>query len=194
MTLASDAMKGLNKAENAVNKAENPAPKTETISVSSTAKVDKGTEPKPVKNIKLTEEQAKAIQELAALKKFIEDNKLGLDDHGKKYVKVEVWQYLAQQHGLIPTYLSEETAYGDTYGVKTTCILHNAQGQEISRSTMIATRDEEFLKNLDRFAVMGLSETRAFARAVKNIYGYLLVALGFNATPWEEITIEKKGK
>lgn len=193
MTLASDAMKGLNKAENAVNKAGNPAPKTETISVSSTAKVDKGTEPTPVKNIKLTEEQKKAIQELASLKKFIEDNSLGLDDHGKKYVKVEVWQYLAQQHGLIPTYLSEEVNYGEVYGVKTTCLLRNSQGQEISRSTMIACRDEDWLKEKDRFAVMGLSETRAFARAVKNIYGYLLVALGFNATPWEEIT-EKKGK
>ncbi len=183
MTLASDAMKGLNKAETAVNKAE-PKPVEP-------AKAEE--KKKPAKKVELSPEQLKAVQDLASLKKFIEDNKLGLDDNGKKYVKVEVWQYLAQQHGLIPTYLSEEVSYGETYGVKTTCILHNVQGAEISRSTMIACRDEDFLKDKDRFAVMGLSETRAFARAVKNIYGYLLVALGFNATPWEEIT-EKKGK
>lgn len=185
MTLASDAMKGFNKAEAVVNKGE-----LKTAPVEPTKKVESKN---PIKKVELLPEQLKAIQELTSLKKFIEDNKLGLSSNGKKYVKVEVWQYLAQQHQLIPTFLSEEVSYGETYGVKTICILHNAQGGEISRSTMIACRDEDFLRDKDRFAVMGLSETRAFARAIKNIYGYLLVALGFNATPWEEIA-EKKEK
>ena len=183
MTLASDAMKGLGKAENAVNKAETPK------------KVEpKKAVKKEATEIEISPEQQEAISQLLALKNFIEKNHLGLKDGDKKYVKVEVWQYLAQQRGLIPTFLSEELTYGDVYGVKTTCILHTQQGQEVSRSTMIATRDEQFLADKDRFAVMGLSETRAFARAVKNIYGYLLVSLGFNATPWEEITIKKEGK
>lgn len=183
MTLASDAMKGLQKAEKGVNEK-----KTTTTPPKDQKPVKTAGNGSQDKKVELSDDAKK----LLALKTFIETNNLGLDDNGKKYVKVEVWQYLAQQRGLIPTFLSEETQYGENYGVKTTCILHNASGLEITRSTMIATRDEEFLKDKDRFAVMGLSETRAFARAVKNIYGYLLVALGFNATPWEEITIKKK--
>ena len=186
MTLASDAMKGLNKAETAVNK-EKPATPARK-SVEKPAQPDK---------VQLSPEQMKAITEMTALKNFIEKNELGVQEGSRKYVKSEVYQYIAQQKGLIPTFLTEdgyrEDKDGKVYFAKTTCILHNVNGTEISRSTMLADKSEEFLKDKDDFATMGLSETRAIARAVKNIYGYLLVAIGYQATPLEEIN-EKKGK
>lgn len=196
MTLASDAMKGLNKAETAVNSSEkpaNPAPKSSEKPATSAQKSSE----KPAqtdKQVKLSSEQAKAVSEMVALKNFIEKNKLGVDDGKKTYVKAEVYQYIAQQKGLLPTFLTEEGYRDDkTYFCRTTCILRTIEGVEISRSTMIADKKEDFLKPLDDFAVMGLSETRAMARAVKNIYGYLLTAIGYQATPLEEIN-DKKGQ
>lgn len=184
MTLASDAMKGLNKAEKEINE-EKPA----TSAPKSAEKPAK-----PEKQLKLTDEQKKAVAEMMSLKNFIEKNKLGVEEGNRKYVKVEVYQYIAQQKGLLPTFLTEEGYRDDkTYFCRTTCILRNVSGVEISRSTMLADKKEDFLKTLDDFAVMGLSETRALARAVKNIYGYLLTAIGYQATPLEEIN-EKKGK
>lgn len=172
MTLASDAMKGLNTAEKAINSEEKkPAPKAEKS-----------------EKITLTAEQQKNVSDMLALKTFIEKNKLGVSDGGRKYVKVEVYQYIAQMKGLLPTFLTEENYREDkTYFCRTTCILRTVDGLEISRSTMLADKKEEFLKDKDNFAVMGLSETRALARAVKNIYGYLLTAIGYQATPLEEI-------
>lgn len=181
--LASDAMKGLNKAEKAVNevRVEVASPSAEKPQVD-VKKAQRGTK-------KLSSEVQRAVQQMEALKNFIEANKLGFERDGKKYVKVDAWQYLIQQKGITPTFISEEAETDShIYYVKTTCILRNSSGVEITRSTMIASQDEKFLANLDRFAVMGMSQTRALARTVKNVYGYLLVALGFQATPWEEIS------
>lgn len=182
--LASDAMKGLNKAEKAVNEAK-------TVVEPSSAEKPLKTAKNGQKELKkeLSPETQRAVQQMEALKKFIEVNKLGFEKDGKKYVKADVWQYLIQQRGLTPSFISEEGKTDDqVYYVKTTCVLLTADGREVTRSSMIASKDEKFLKDLDRFAVMGLSQTRALARTVKNVYGYLLVALGFQATPWEEIS------
>lgn len=177
MTLASDAMKGLNTAEKEINK-EKPAPAPKA---------------KEEKKVKLTPEQAKAVSEMVGLKNFIESNKLGVTEGARKYVKVEVYQYIAQLKNLLPTFLTEEGYREDkTYFCRTTCILRTVEGTEISRSTMVADKKEDFLKDKDDFAVMGLSETRALARAVKNIYGYLLTAIGYQATPLEEINEKEK--
>ena len=183
MTLASEAMKGLNKAETEINKEK---PKTATPATK-----------KPVqeKKIELTPEQQKAVADMLALKRFIEGNHLGISDGKKNYVKAEVYQYIAQQKHLLPTFLTEDGFREDgVYFCKTTCILRKTDTmEEISRSTMLAEKSEDWASKLDNFAVMGLSETRAMARAVKNIYGYLLTAIGYQATPFEEIN-EKKGK
>lgn len=166
MALASEAMKSLEKAESKINN-------------------------KPVENVvkKTTEEQP---SDIARLKAFIDNNHLGFEKNGKKFVTVEAWQFLAQIKGLLPTFESEECNINGVYAVRTTCDLRTTNGLSVSKSTMIATADEVFLSDKDKFAVWGMSETRAFARSLKNIYGYLLVALGFQATPGEEIT-EKKG-
>ena len=174
MALASEAMKGLNKAEESVNKEA----KTKKSPEKST----------PAPEVKLSPEQQEAVKRMLSLKNFIEKNNLGIQDGKKKYVKAEVYQYIAQQQGLIPTLLTEEEYRNDVYVCKTTCILNSVKtGAEISRSSMIARSDEEWLKGMEKYATMGLSETRAIARAVKNIYGYLLTAIGYQTTPAEEI-------
>lgn len=175
MVLASEAMQSLNKAENTINK---------TNMVKQPAK-------KPVEQKELPKQAA----DLLRLKQFIDNHNLGFQrKDGRKYVKVEAWQYLAQIKNLMPTFETEphwvELGEERVYTVETTCILKLGGTEEVSRSTMVACSNEKFLKDKPMYAVWGLSETRAFARAVKNIYGYLLVSLGFQAVPFEEMDFE----
>lgn len=165
MALASEAMKSLERAETNINN-DVVVEKTTTI---------------------------KPKSDLEKLRSFIDKNHLGFEKNGKKFVTVEVWQYIAQLKGLVPEFESCPDDIDGVYSVRTTCSLYGVSDRKyVSKSTMIATSDEEFLADKDKCAVWGMSETRAFARAMKNIYGYLLASLGFQATPWEEITDKSK--
>lgn len=110
-------------------------------------------------------------------------------NNGRNYVTNAVWQFIASATGLVPSF--ECVKEGDA--VVCTCTLYNRQQVEISKSTMMASKDESFLKEKDMFAVFGMAQTRALSRAVRNIYGYLVEQAGFQSTPLEEI-IEKKGE
>lgn len=109
---------------------------------------------------------------------------------GKSYVKVAVWQFLASLMGLMPAFDCEPSSDK----VSCVCHLYNREGQEVSRSTMIASNGEEFLKDKSEYAIYGMAQTRALSRAVKNIYGFIVEEAGYCSTPMEEINNNKKGE
>lgn len=109
---------------------------------------------------------------------------------GKNYVKVGVYQYLANLLRISPEFDFEpESTQSEVWCV---CTLKNQIGRELTHTTMYADKDEEFLKDKPAYAVLGMAQTRAFVRAMKNIYGYLMEYAGYQAVAIEEI--EKKGK
>ena len=113
--------------------------------------------------------------------------------NGELYIKAEAWLYLAHLKKVTPS-VTVIPVYGD-FGHITRCTavckLYNEKGEEVSQATMIATKDEEFLKNLDDYAVMGMAETRAITRAIRNVYGYVVKGAGFESTPAVEMGLEK---
>lgn len=109
---------------------------------------------------------------------------------GKNYVKVGVYQYLASLLHITPSFdFAEESSQNEVWCI---CTLKNKAGIEITHTTMYADKDEEFLKDKPAYAVLGMAQTRAFVRAMKNIYGYLMEYAGYQSVAIEEI--EKKGK
>lgn len=151
-------------------------------------------EKKPAED-KTTKKKTPSDAEL--LKAYVNKNGLALDKGGKTYLLAEAWQFVAHLKKLIPTYesVSEITETKDGGGkairyltVTTTCrLLREDTLDEVSRSTIVATSLEGFLKDKPAYAVWGMSETRAFSRAIRNIYGYIARDAGYQATPWEEI-------
>lgn len=119
---------------------------------------------------------------------FAEKHNLVVTDKrtGKQAVRCEVWQFLLNWKKVIPSFESE----WNEAGVVTTCKLTNHKGMEISRSTTIASNTEEFLKDKPAYAVWGMSQTRALARAAKNVYGYLVMQAGYSATPSDELDFD----
>lgn len=109
---------------------------------------------------------------------------------GKSYVKVGVYQYLASLLHITPSFdFAEESTQDEVWCI---CTLVNKNGIEITHTTMYADKNEEFLKDKPAYAVLGMAQTRAFVRAMKNIYGYLMEYAGYQSVAIEEI--EKKGK
>ena len=115
---------------------------------------------------------------------------------GGVYLKAEAWLYLAKLKGLTPSLdiTPHRNVNGKLVWVDAVCHLLDADGFEISKSTMMASREEAFLKDLDEYAVYGMAETRAITRAVRNVYGYVAKGAGFESTPAIEMGLEQDGK
>lgn len=136
---------------------------------------------------------------IAKLRAFVNKHGLALERDGKRYLRVEAWQYLASLMGVTPAFdsayevMESRAPNGKDfrqYVVTTGCTLYDKDRHEISRATMIASNYEPFLKGKMLFATWGMSQTRAFSRAMRNIYGYLVMAAGYQALPWEELGAE----
>lgn len=135
-------------------------------------------------------------KDIAKLKVYVRDNKLALEREGKTYLRAEAWQYILAMKHLTPTFESVSEVYESVgqngkkyrqYIVTTVCELRNADGNTVSKATMLASNYETFLKGKPLYATWGMSQTRALSRAVRNVYGYIAVGAGFQAVPWEEI-------
>lgn len=162
---------------------------------------DKINESAPKAAMAREENQAESI--VAKFGKFCVANNMVMTLGGKQYLKAEAWQYLASLIGLFPSCecltLFKAVKNKDTgeteqvfVGVKTIVTLIRSRDlAEVSKATMTARCDEPFLKDKDDFAVYGMSQTRAISRAVRNVYGWVAVAAGYEATPYDEMP---KGK
>lgn len=153
-----------------------------------------GTKPveSPAKNVNTSEFlDVLAMDTLAKKVRLFADkthNVVTID--GKSYVKAGVYQYLASSLHITPSFDFEPNSTSDE--VWCICSLINSKGVEITHTTMYADKNEEFLKDKPAYAVLGMAQTRAFVRAMKNIYGFLMEYAGYQSVAIEEI--EKKGK
>lgn len=109
--------------------------------------------------------------------------------NGKSYVKAGVYQYLANLLHITPEFDFEpESTQTEVW---CTCILRNAKGDRVTHATMYADKREVFLRDKEDFAVIGMAQTRAFVRAMKNVYGFLIEYAGYQSIAIEEIGKEK---
>lgn len=116
---------------------------------------------------------------------------------GSTYLKAEAWLYLAKLKGLTPSLditPHRDVSTGKLQYVDAVCHLLDVDGIEISKSAMMASKSEGFLKDLDDYAVYGMAETRAITRAVRNVYGYVAKGAGFESTPAIEMGLEQDGR
>lgn len=149
-----------------------------------------------VKDAKKT--KTPASNEFDDFKKFVNATGSAIKKQdGGVYLKAEAWLYLAKLKGMTPSL--DITPHRDVSTdklqyVDAVCHLLDADGIEISKSAMMASKEEAFLKGLDDYAVYGMAETRAITRAVRNVYGYVAKGAGFESTPAIEMGLEQDGR
>ena len=149
-----------------------------------------------VKDAKKT--KAPASNEFDDFKKFVNATGSAIKKQdGGVYLKAEAWLYLAKLKGLTPSLditPHRDVSTGKLQYVDAVCHLLDVDGIEISKSAMMASKEEAFLKDLDDYAVYGMAETRAITRAVRNVYGYVAKGAGFESTPAIEMGLEQDGR
>lgn len=128
---------------------------------------------------------AKSLSDIASkVKTFAErtHNVVTLD--GKTYIRVGAYQYLAHLMNIVPDFdFDPESTSTEVFCV---CKLFK-DGDYLSSATMYADKTEEFLRDKPDFAVLGMAQTRAFARAMKNIYGFIMESAGYQSVSVEEV-------
>lgn len=125
------------------------------------------------------------------LKRFIDENKLSTEVHGKTFVNVEAWQYAASLLGYVVVLdegtvenisTDSELKYRASAG-----LYHIASGHRAGGGVGVCSNKETGKKFYQEFAICSMAQTRAVSKAVRVPFGYLIKAAGFEATPAEEM-------
>lgn len=131
----------------------------------------------------------------ARFSKFVSSHpNLIINKDGKQYLKAEAWQFLLSQMGVMAScdciaMIHRELDKPDDFvGVKVeVTLIRISDGMNLGKSMMVARCDEEWLKDKPDYAVYGMAQTRAISRAARNVYGWVAIQAGFEATPWDEM-------
>lgn len=102
----------------------------------------------------------------------------------KVYLKAEAWLFVISLFNLNVD-VQMDMVGGNTAiaNVK----LKNRDGEIVSSGVMSASSDEDWLKDKPKYAVIGLAQTRAISRAVRNKYGWFVRLCGYETTPDDEM-------
>lgn len=131
---------------------------------------------------------AQAREASIQLKKVVEQAKLVVRIGPSEHLQFEAWQTLGQFYGVTAkvegtTRLAED---GTFYGYEASAlVLRNSE--VISRAEAMCCVDEDNWKKKPRFQLRSMAQTRACAKALRNVLAWIVVLAGYKATPAEEM-------
>lgn len=131
---------------------------------------------------------AEAQKAAGALKDVIARKPKPVVINGEQYLEFEDWQTVGRFYGV--TVGSEgEPEFVELAGVKgfkaTAIAIRN--GQTISRATAYCMSDEERWATAPTYQVCSMAQTRANAKALRNVLSWVAVLAGYKPTPAEEM-------
>lgn len=157
------------------------------------------------KELVITEEQstllsvnnpADIMKFAGTLKKFIADNKLSCIIQGKNYVYVDGWKFAGLNFGIIPMAEDPKCLPGNDGEYKYSCsckLIRVIDDKIVGAGFAICTNKESKKKSFDEYAIASMAQTRAIAKAFRNLFGFIMSAAGFEGTPAEEMEAMKTG-
>lgn len=134
----------------------------------------------------ILEEAGKAAQ---ALRNVIEQKPNKCVINGKTFLQFEDWQTLGRFYGVTAAArATTEVQYGRARGFEchAEAILVST-GQVISAAQAMCMDDEEKWKNKPLFHLRSMAQTRAQAKALRNVLAWVVVMAGYAPTPAEEM-------
>lgn len=126
---------------------------------------------------------AKALQDVIESK----PNKVKLG--GKTYLTFEDWQTVGRFYGVSAKIVSTSyIEYGTVKGFEARAVAVLSQnGVEVSGAEAMCLNDEQNWKNKPMFQVKSMAQTRACAKALRNVLAFVPVLAGYSPTPAEEM-------
>lgn len=131
---------------------------------------------------------AEATRAAKALSTIIEQKKNVVRFGGKTYIQYEDWQTVGRFYGITAKPLpSEYVEYGDAKGFVTRAIAVRADGVELSAAEAMCMSDEPNWRGKPLNYLRSMSQTRACAKALRNVLAWVVVLAGYEPTPAEEM-------
>ena len=108
--------------------------------------------------------------------------------NGKQYLEFEDWQTLGHFYGVhVRTRDAEPVTINGIEGARARADVLNASGQIIGGAEAVCLRDEEQWGVKPWFQLASMAQTRAGAKALRNVLAWVAVLAGYKPTPAEEM-------
>lgn len=146
---------------------------------------------KPEKDTAFASKSAKILMDI------VEQNQWSMSLGGKKkHLVYEAWQTLGKYYGYtVRTGEANFVEYGEVRGFEAKAwVIDNKTGIEIGGAEAACLTDEPNWKNKPMFQLKSMAQTRAGAKALRQILGFVAAIAGFNPTPAEEMVKEDNGQ
>jgi len=110
--------------------------------------------------------------------------------NGEQYLEFEDWQTIARFYNITVgvEWAKEINREGKLAGFEAKANVYNAQGVVISSAEASCLKDEPNWSRKPEFQLKSMSQTRASAKALRNVLAWVVVLAGYKPTPAEEIT------
>ena len=132
-----------------------------------------------------------AAQELVAL---VTQNKWAVNISGHDYLRFEAWQTVGRFFGYtIKTKSTKYVEIGEAKGFEATASVLNSKGKEIGGAEALCLDDEKNWKGKPLYSLKSMAQTRAAAKALRQVLAWVVVLGGYKPTPAEEMTEEVLG-
>lgn len=108
--------------------------------------------------------------------------------NGEQYLEFEDWQTLGRFYGAtVGVEWTKPIMKGDkVWGYEAKAIVY-IKGEVVSSAEAMTTRDEKNWSNRDEFTLRSMAQTRASAKALRNVLAWVAVLGGFKPTPLEDM-------
>lgn len=114
---------------------------------------------------------------------------------GEQYLEFEDWMTVGRFYSLTVRIDWSRPINGEIPGWEARATVLSREGREISSAEAMCLDDEENWKNRPTFMLRSMAQTRASAKAFRNVLGFVPVLAGFKATPAEEMDgVKEKGR
>lgn len=154
--------------------------------------------------VSLTASPAKTMQDGTRVAKVlvtaVKQNGWAVNIQGHEFLQYEAWQTIAQFYGcsVSTSELPVQVKYGEVEGFQTKAsIIDKKTGLVIGGATALCLNDEKNWKGKPLFQLSSMAQTRAGAKALRQMFSWVVVLAGYRATPAEEmdeVTIDPKIK
>jgi hypothetical protein len=132
---------------------------------------------------------AEAQKAAAALKKVIQGKPKPVMINGETYLEFEDWQTVGRFYGYTAGLdrPAEFVEIGGARGFKATAVALDSKGVVRSRAEAYCMDDEDRWGKAPTYQLASMAQTRANAKALRNVLSWVTVLAGYKATPAEEM-------
>ncbi|HPD58328.1 MAG TPA: hypothetical protein PKW17_13880 [Smithellaceae bacterium] len=138
---------------------------------------------------------AEAQKAARALADIVSKKKRPVIMNGEQYLEFEDWQTVGRFYGVTAKITTTDFIdLGGVHGFMARAVALRADGMEISAAEAMCLNDEKNWKDKPLFQLRSMAQTRACAKALRNVLAWVVVLAGYKPTPAEEMQEVFNGK